>query len=35
MKDKEQDMKQASVGRADDALRAADALTTDASQLPP
>ncbi len=35
MKDKEQDMKQASVGRADDAPRAADALTADAPQLPP
>ena len=35
MKDKKKDMKQASVGRADDAPRAADALTADASQLPP
>lgn len=35
MKDKEQDIKQASVGRADDAPRAADALTADALQSPP
>ena len=35
MKDKKQHMKQASVGRADDAPRAADALTEDAPQLPP